>query len=173
MVTQVEIGQHLDMSERAVRDMLNQLEIDHRQASLDDIRVAYIRDMRAKAAGRGGDEQASLTAARTRQATADAQQKELQYYRELQHLVPVEELEPIIANWAATARSEVTFAVEKIVASIESQHGIEVDKQSIDDSLQPALRTIGSYPAGHGPDAEQGGGGVGAADAAADEGVAG
>lgn len=163
MATQAEIAEHLDLSERKVRDVLQALEIDHREASIDHVRLAYIRDLREKAAGRGGDEHAALTKARTEQALADARMKQLTYHRELGQLVPVSELEPVLAGWAATARSEVQFAVEKLIAAIQSQHGIEIEQQHVDDTIQPALRAIGSYPASVAPDADEGGGGVGTA----------
>jgi hypothetical protein len=44
--TQVEIGVHLDMSDRNLRDVLEQLGLSHTQASLAEIRVAYIRRLR-------------------------------------------------------------------------------------------------------------------------------
>ncbi|SDR38632.1 hypothetical protein SAMN04490186_5887 [Pseudomonas grimontii] len=54
MPTQLEIAEHLDMSERAARDVLKRLNLDWQAVSLADIRTAYIRDLREKAAGRGG-----------------------------------------------------------------------------------------------------------------------
>ncbi|UEX76804.1 hypothetical protein [Sediminicurvatus halobius] len=173
MATQREIAEHLDLSERRVRDLLAELGVDHREASLDEVRVSYIRHLRELAAGRGGDQQASLTEARTQQALADANLKRLTYYRELKLLVPVEEIEPRLAGWAATARSEVGFAVDKLVAGIRSQHGIEVSDQEIDDALQPAYRAIGSYPPCAAGDDGEGGTTVGAAATKGDQGMAG
>ena len=52
--TQSEIAEHLDMSDRNLRDVLKMLDLDHKQASLSTIRVGYIRRLREQAAGRAG-----------------------------------------------------------------------------------------------------------------------
>lgn len=146
MPTQLEIARHLDMSERNARDVLKALGIDWQSSSLDDIRIAYIRDLREKAAGRGGEDQQTLTKARAQEAEVNARLKELQYQREIGKLILGEEIEPMLATWAATARSEVGFAVEKLIAGIVSQHGIEVDQDVIDDALSAAYDAISDYP---------------------------
>lgn len=172
MVTQKEIAAHLDMTERNLRDVLIKLKLDHRTASVDQIRVAYIRYMRNVAAGRGGDEQESLVKARTREAQINAQAKELQYFRDVGTLVAVDEIEPVLANWAVLARSEVKNAVEKIIAGIESKHSIEVDQEIIDESLGAAYSAIASYPTNAASNAEPGGEEMGTATQSLDTGVA-
>ena len=171
--TQIAVAEHLDMSERNARDVLNRLGIDPKQSSLEAIRIAYIRYMRELAAGRGGDEQASLTRARTKQALADSAIKELQYHREMAALVPVEDIEPTLRNWAAMARSEVQYAVEKLVSGIQSRHGIEVDQKLIDDTFTPAFRSVGSYPSQLAQDDGAGGEGVDSPAASVDAAMAG
>jgi phage terminase Nu1 subunit (DNA packaging protein) len=49
---QSEIAEHLDMSERAVREFLVSAGIGHKQSTLSEIRIAYIRRQREVAAGR-------------------------------------------------------------------------------------------------------------------------
>ncbi|MQM37685.1 hypothetical protein KBTX_01687 [wastewater metagenome] len=107
---------------------------------------AYCAALRAEAGGRGGDAQGELAKARTRQANADAQAKELSYHRELGHLIPVEEIEPVLANWASMARAEVQYAAERLVTEIESVHGIKVDPEAVPRVLAPAFRAIADYP---------------------------
>jgi hypothetical protein len=133
----------------------------------------YCEQLRREAAGRSGDDQAALSKARTKQALADANMKELQYYRELKLLVPAAEIEPALQDWAAMARSETQFAVDKFVAALQSQHGIEVDQALIDGTFTPAFRAIGSYPTQLAGDADEGGEGMDTAAAAPDAGVAG
>lgn len=53
--TQQEIAAHLDMSERNLRDVLQALDLDHKQVPMSEIRLAYIRRLREQAAGRMGD----------------------------------------------------------------------------------------------------------------------
>ena len=71
--TQVEIGAHLDMSDRNLRDVLEQLGLSRTQASLAEIRVAYIRRLREQAAGRLGDTIGGLDLAQERAALARSQ----------------------------------------------------------------------------------------------------
>ncbi len=54
--TQAEIAAHLDMSERNLRDLLEQLGITHTKSTLAEIRIAYVRRLREQAAGRLGSE---------------------------------------------------------------------------------------------------------------------
>ncbi len=119
---------------------------------------SYCDRLRDEAAGRGGDEQATLTKSRTREAQANAQLKELQYHREVGDLVPVSEIEPLLDSWAVTARSETTNAIEKIIAAIQSKHGIDVDQALIDGQLDVAFCAIADYPKQFAGDAVEGGG---------------
>nr|VFK01753.1 MAG: hypothetical protein BECKH772A_GA0070896_102394 [Candidatus Kentron sp. H]VFK01847.1 MAG: hypothetical protein BECKH772B_GA0070898_102494 [Candidatus Kentron sp. H]VFK05170.1 MAG: hypothetical protein BECKH772C_GA0070978_102435 [Candidatus Kentron sp. H] len=76
-------------------------------SNLSTICIAYIRDLRETAAGRGGDEQVNLTLQRTRQAEADANLKQLELFARAEKLVSIDELEPKLNHWASLARSEV------------------------------------------------------------------
>ncbi len=156
--TQVEIAEHLDMSERNARTVLNVLQIDWRETTLEKIRISYIRDLREKAAGRGGDNQESLTCARIRESQANAQIKELQYHEAVGDLIPAVEIEPLLDSWAVTARSETTHAMEKIIASIQSKYDIEVDQDLIDEQLGGAYKAIADYPKQFSQDVVESGG---------------
>ena len=73
--TQSEIAEHLDMSDRNLRDVLKMLDLDHKQASLSTIRVGYIRRLREQAAGRMGDELGGLDLVQERAALAREQRE--------------------------------------------------------------------------------------------------
>lgn len=158
--TQLEVAEHLDMSERNAREVLKVLGIDWTQSNIDAIRVAYIRDMREKAAGRGGEEQRERAIAQTREAQASAQLKELAYFKEVGMLAPIEVLQPLIENWAVHSRSETLNACEKLRAEIKSKHDLELDQALIDDTFGPAFIAIASYPQICDGDADAGGGEV-------------
>jgi phage terminase Nu1 subunit (DNA packaging protein) len=49
---QAEIAAHLDISDRRLRDLLTEWNINHKQTTLTDIRLRYIRKLREEAAGR-------------------------------------------------------------------------------------------------------------------------
>ena len=66
MVGRAIVAGHLDISTTALRGLIEAKVIDNAEAGemdLDAARVAYIRHLRAKASGRGGDR---LSAARAR-----------------------------------------------------------------------------------------------------------
>lgn len=73
--TQAEIAEHLDMSDRNLRDLLQALGMDHKQVSLSALRVAYIRRLRDQAAGRMGNETGGLDLVQERAALAREQRE--------------------------------------------------------------------------------------------------
>lgn len=143
--TQNAIADHLDLDQSRVSRLVERGVIP-RACSLDEARRSYIRHLREQAAGRGGDGQSRLVDQRARQAEADAQLKELEYWTRVGALVAVEDLEPLLAGWAVGARASIENAVERLVTSIESQHGLEIDRSTIDASLSVAYDAIAAYP---------------------------
>ncbi|MEE8128179.1 hypothetical protein [Candidatus Vondammii sp. HM_W22] len=108
--------------------------------------LAYIEHLRKEASGRGGNEQEALARARTRLAEIDADNKELQFHLAVKNLIPVQEIEPILSSWAMSARSEFMHALERIIAGIETKHGITVDPELIDEHTSAAFESIAAYP---------------------------
>ena len=145
-VDQAFVARHLDMSERNLRDVLRGLGIDWPVDSIDSVRVAYIRDLREKAAGRGGDDQGELTRARTRDALASAKIREIQFFESTGQLVSVEELEPLLEAWATMARSEFINGMNKVIADIEGANDVVVDRVMVDGYARAALDAVGEYP---------------------------
>lgn len=151
-----EIGRHLDMSESNASTVSRMLRIDRETATLDDVRVAYIRDLREKAAGRGGDGQAELVAARIRESKAKAIGFEVQNLERMGALIPVDELEPALEQWATVARAEVANALSKIIADIQGNYGIDIEQSIVDTHIRNAYSIIGRYP-GRDPLSDQSG----------------
>jgi hypothetical protein len=127
-------------------------------ATLGEWLRAYCEKLRAEASGRAGDDSVALTRAKTREALSKAQISELNYHRELQQLVPVEEIEPLLQSWAVSGRAEVTRAIESVVAAIESKHKIEIDRELYDAPTRAALDAVASYPRELAGDADASGG---------------
>ena len=90
MLTQQGIARYLDLSQAAVSALMAELGIDWKAASLNEIRVAYIRRLREQAAGRAavGD----LDLAGERAALAKAQRERI----EMQNAVTRGELAPVV-----------------------------------------------------------------------------
>jgi len=73
--TQEEIATHLDMSDRNVREVLTQLGMDHKEAGMSQVRVAYIRRLREQAAGRMSADGEGLDLVQERAALARSQRE--------------------------------------------------------------------------------------------------
>jgi phage terminase Nu1 subunit (DNA packaging protein) len=78
MLTQVEIGNHLDMDQSSVSRLCADLGIDWRNSSMDTIRVAYIRRLREQAAGRAAAGDLDLAGERARLAKEQADRVAMQ-----------------------------------------------------------------------------------------------
>lgn len=145
-MNQIEIAKHLDLSDRQLRDVLTRLNLDHKVNSLDEIRVGYIRDLREKAAGREvSSTRQTLEQAKTREALANAQIKELDLYREIKMILNLEQVREAMDQWVTVAKSEYENSVEKIIALIEDQQGVSISREPINGIIDASLRTIGNY----------------------------
>lgn len=154
MPTQAEIAEHLDMSERNARDVLNSLADKHglerdwwKSTTLDNIRVKYIRDMRDKAAGRGGDDQFNLTKQRAREAEVNSKLKELEYGEKLGQLIVAEEAAAVLIEWATASNREYQSVLSKLVGEIQSVHKIEIDNNLVDNIAGPGFERIQAHAA--------------------------
>jgi terminase small subunit / prophage DNA-packing protein len=110
---QAEIAEHLDISERSVRELLDEQELDHKQCSLSEIRVAYIRHLREVAAGRGGEDGITLVKERALLAREMRIAKAMQNAERRGALAPVGVLEQVLASTGAK--------IGKILATIKGE----------------------------------------------------
>ena len=145
MPTQREIAAHLDMSERNCRDMLKNLELDWSEATMDDIRIAYIRDLREKAAGRGGGQAEALNSARLEESTVKTSLNRLSYHEKLSTLVPAADAASALRDWAAFANREYQGGFEKLVQQIETANKISVDRDGVNRIVGSTVSRIGGY----------------------------
>lgn len=148
MATQKVIAEHLDMTTRNLREVLNKLGMLSTKNSLDEIRVAYIRHLREQAAGRGGEDQASLTRARTREAQASAHLKELQIAEKAKTLIPADEVEPGFAALITAARTELLTLPDKLAMEIKTLHDVDIDPAMIQDHIYEALQHLANGTSG-------------------------
>ncbi len=145
MPTQKEIAQHLDMSERNCRDMLKGLELDWTVAPMDEIRVAYIRDLREKAAGRGGSQVELLNAARIEESTVKSANGRLAYHEKLGTLVPTADATFVLTEWASFANREYQGGFEKLIQEIEATHKVSIDRSTVTRIAGTTVSRIGGY----------------------------
>ncbi len=140
---QTEIADYLDLSERQLRTVLSRLGLDHRVHSLDDIRIAYIRDLREKAAGREvTDTKERLDLAKAEDAEINTQIKIRQLLREDQLIVLTDDVELLLDTWIMSVRTEFFSAINQIIEQLESKHLINVERKDIDKIIDRATRVI-------------------------------
>ncbi|NIE56031.1 MULTISPECIES: MarR family transcriptional regulator [unclassified Burkholderia] len=75
MPTQQQISDHLDLDQSAVSRFVDKVQLDYRVASIDEIRIAYIRHLREVAAGRSSGTGIDLVAERAKTEIVDREIK--------------------------------------------------------------------------------------------------
>lgn len=105
----------------------------------------YCDHLRTHAAGRGGEKQADLAAAKTEEAQVKAALGRLTYNEKLGLLVLAEEAAQAITNWAGYANREIRGAVERLRQALEKEHGITIDAATLSDVVEPAIERIGEF----------------------------
>lgn len=115
--TQVEIAEHLDMSDRNLRDVLAALGLDHKVAALSTVRVGYIRHLREQAAGRMGGDGNGLDLVQERAALA----REMRLGHEIKNEVARKTYGPItlLAETLALASQAVVERFEQLPAQLK------------------------------------------------------
>lgn len=92
-----------------------------------------------EAAGRGGEDQASLTKARTEEATASAQLKQIMIMEKAGKLVPVDGIEPLLLAMVTAARTELLALPDKLTNELKALYGVEIDAALIEEKIHAAL----------------------------------
>lgn len=137
--SQAALADYLDMSTRNLRDVLAVLKLDWKTALRDEIRIAYIRHLRDKAAGRN-DEQ--LAQVRTRRELAEARLKEIELAELYKIIIRTDDVEPMLIALFKQIQSSINEAGNKALQAIENKHEIKVDDDLVLGHLRAALRNI-------------------------------
>lgn len=114
MLTQKKISEHLDLSQQAVSELMAGLGIDSKTASLDEIRVAYIRRLREQAAGRAAAGDLDLAGERAALAKAQRERIEMQNSVTRGELAPVVLIEEVLTK-AASKTAGILDAIPGMV----------------------------------------------------------
>lgn len=110
---QLDIAEHLDMSQAAVSTLMAELGIDWKTTELDQIRVAYIRRLREQAAGRAAAGDLDLATERAMLA------REQRVRIEMQNAVTRGELAPVIL-----IEEVLTKAASKVAGVLDAIPGM-------------------------------------------------
>jgi hypothetical protein len=145
MPTQRDIARHLDMSERNARDVMKTLGLDWQKLTMDEVRIAYIRDLRAKAAGRGGSMLDELNAARLEDMQVKSANGRLAYNEKLGSLVPAADAQHCLVDWASFANREYSGGIERLLQEIESVNKITIDRSLVIKVAGATTERIAGY----------------------------
>jgi phage terminase Nu1 subunit (DNA packaging protein) len=141
--TQGRFGLLVGVSQQAISERVN-AGVLAEGGTFRDWLLAYCDRLRLEAAGRSGDDNQSLTRARTREAEASANLKQLQILEKTGALVPAAEVEPRYNAMITAARTELLSLSEKHVQQIKALYGVDVDQAIFDDAIHAALTHLAS-----------------------------
>jgi predicted transcriptional regulator len=147
-LTQQQIADHLDLSQAEVSKFLKQMEIEWKESSLDDVRVAYLRKLRGQAAGHRSDGGLDLVHERVLTERIDRELKQFTLAEKKGQLINVEQLEPELMQMAGAFRTELLARDDKLKDDLDLLYGIAIDIQVINAYTLEALRHLARYSAG-------------------------
>lgn len=145
MPTQEQIAEHLDIDQSAVSRQMDRLGIDWRIASMDSIRVQYLRNLRKQAAGHVSESGLDLTEERARTERVDRQLKELTLAEKLGQLVNVNQLEPALQQMVGAFKTEIMSLPDKLKAEVDALYGIDVDVHLLEVHIDDCLAQLARY----------------------------
>lgn len=139
MTTQQEAARHIDVSRQLVGQLLDRYGLPRKGFNLDELRVAYIRDLREKAAGRGSDGEYDLTAERARLSYHQANVEQLKEAQLRGELIPVD---AVLAAWQekigatrAQLLSLPTRASPLVIAETNATQAEQIIKRIVHEAL--------------------------------------
>lgn len=149
MPTQQQIADRLDLSQRAVSELMVKLGVDTKKSNLDEITRAYIRHLRGVAAGHRSEDGLDLTRERVLTERVDRELKEMMLAEKRGTLINVTHLEPELTNMVAAFRSELLARDDKLAADLSALYGVKVDVTILNEYSYAALSQFGRYNNGN------------------------
>jgi phage terminase Nu1 subunit (DNA packaging protein) len=145
VLTQQLIATHLDLSQVEVGKLMADLGIDWKASDLATIRIAYIRKIRAVAAGHKSHDGIDLVAARARNELLDSELKELNLAEKRGQLVNLAQLEPELVQMIAAFKIELLALPDKLKAELDALYSIDVDASFIEAQVLAAMVQMSKY----------------------------
>ncbi|WP_414451497.1 MarR family transcriptional regulator [Burkholderia sp. 22PA0099] len=145
MPTQQQIADHLDLDQSAVSRFVDKLQLDYRAASIDEIRVAYIRHLREIAAGRSSETGIDLVAERAMTERVDRELKLLTLAEKRGQLVNAAQLEQAYGLMVGAFQTELLALPDKLVPELYALHGVQVDIEWLNEHIYGCLEQLSEY----------------------------
>lgn len=156
MPTQQQIAEHLDLDQSAVSRFVDKVRLDYRAASIDEIRIAYIRHLREIAAGRASETGIDLVAERAMTERVDREIKLLTLAEKKGQLVNAAQLEQAYGQMVGAFQTELLALPDKLVQELRTLYGVEVDVEWLNEHVYGCLQQLSEYgadgPGGDSPD---------------------
>lgn len=135
------------MTPQAAGDFCRAAGLDHRAMSLDEIRVAYLRRLREKAAGRSSDGEFDLTTERARLAHHQANIAALDEDVKRKTLIPADLVKQKWQDMQASARAKLLSLPTKVAASCVGLPEIQIEATArgiVNEALDELARGNGA-----------------------------
>lgn len=113
-VSQLELADHLDMSDRNLREVLDKLGISHKTAGMASIRIAYIRHLREQAAGRATNGDLDLSTERAKLAVSQRERIDMQNAITRREYGPIDALEQSLCDCMSRVAAKLDTIPGKI-----------------------------------------------------------
>lgn len=152
MPTQQQIADHLDINQSEVSRHMERLEINWKTASLDEIRVRYLRHLRGQVSGHMSNDGLDLVKERVLTERVDRELKQLMVAEKKGLLVNVDQLEPELMNMVGAFRSELLARDDKLKSELDALYGIDLDLSLLNEHTNSALSQLARYEPGCGGD---------------------
>jgi hypothetical protein len=150
MPTQQQIAAHLDINQSSVSELMQKLGVNWKVVPMDDIRVAYIRQLRGVASGHRSGDGLDLTHERVLTERVDRELKQLLVAEKKALLINVEQLEPELMNMVSAFRAELLARDDKLKADLDALYAIELDLKILNEHTHAALAQLARYEPGSG-----------------------
>ena len=147
MPTQQEIAEHLGITQQAVSAQMQPLGLDWRNESMTRIRLAYLENLRAVAAGHRSADGQDLTRERALTERVDRELKELTLAEKKGQLVNVQQLEAALTQMVVAFRTEVMGLADRLKDDLDALYSIDVDLQVLSDPIHECLQQLARYDA--------------------------
>lgn len=142
MPTQAEIAKHLGITQQSVSTAMTKLSIDWRTATMDEIRLEYLKRLREAAAGHVSSTGLDLVdeKAQTERVVRELKLLELQEKQGL--LVSVEALKDDLTLTVLNFKNLLMARDERLKMTLDSIYGIDVDIGLLNDETYTALGAL-------------------------------
>lgn len=147
MPTQLQIAEHLGITQQAVSKTLDKMGIiDWQLMTLDQIRLAYIKRLREVAAGHVSiDGQYDLNKERVMTERVDRELKLYQLAEKKKELVNVENLMNELGTVFQGMRQELLSRDDKLKNELDTLYGIEIDVSILNEHTTNVLNHLSRY----------------------------